>query len=188
MKELLYQLDTLRSQVKDSDVEEFDKLTSKARLSIIKTSEQYLKLQLKIQDPKIITSDEDTQVEDKLQQEYDDILCREACLTAWDSLQTDIQELHELFVSFDKIVQEDKETVQNIQDNIEETEINVIKGYKNVKLAARYKAALYPLTGAVIGTCVAGPIGLLAGLKIGGLSAMAGGFLGKLLLTDDPCS
>lgn len=39
----------------------------------------------------------------------------------------------------------------------------------------------YPLAGAVLGTCVGGPIGLLAGIKIGTLAALGGGFLGNNL-------
>ena len=38
---------------------------------------------------------------------------------------------------------------------------------------------MYPLAGAVIGTCIGGPVGLLAGLKVGGLTALGCGILGK---------
>lgn len=44
--------------------------------------------------------------------------------------------------------------------------------------AAKFKAAMYPITGALIGTCIGGPVGLLAGLKIGGLAALGGTVLG----------
>lgn len=44
--------------------------------------------------------------------------------------------------------------------------------------AARLKATLYPLTGALLGTCIGGPIGLLAGLKIGAVAAVGGTVLG----------
>lgn len=44
--------------------------------------------------------------------------------------------------------------------------------------AAKFKATLYPLTGALIGTCIGGPVGLFAGLKIGGLAALGGTLLG----------
>ena len=50
-----------------------------------------------------------------------------------------------------------------------------------LRKASKYKVMMYPLAGALIGTCVAGPIGLFAGLKIGGLSAVGGGLLGKSL-------
>lgn len=37
---------------------------------------------------------------------------------------------------------------------------------------------MYPLTGAAIGTCVGGPIGCVAGLKIGSLAALGCGLTG----------
>jgi syntaxin 17 len=42
LKELLYQMDTLRAQVLDADIKQFDKLTRNARDSIIITIEKYL--------------------------------------------------------------------------------------------------------------------------------------------------
>ena len=40
---------------------------------------------------------------------------------------------------------------------------------------------IYPLAGAFLGTCLGGPVGFLAGVKIGGLAAVGGGILGKLI-------
>lgn len=34
------------------------------------------------------------------------------------------------------------------------------------------------MTGAIVGTCVGGPLGLIAGLKVGGLAALGCGVLG----------
>lgn len=42
LKELLYQMETLRAQVLDVDIEKFDKLTTHARTSIMCTIEEYL--------------------------------------------------------------------------------------------------------------------------------------------------
>ena len=39
---------------------------------------------------------------------------------------------------------------------------------------------LYPMAGAVLGSCLGGPVGLLAGVKIGGLAAVGGGIFGKI--------
>ena len=38
---------------------------------------------------------------------------------------------------------------------------------------------LYPMAGAVLGSCLGGPVGFLAGVKIGGLAAVGGGIFGK---------
>lgn len=42
LKELLYQMDTLRAQVLDADIEQFDKLTANARTSIMNAIKEYL--------------------------------------------------------------------------------------------------------------------------------------------------
>lgn len=47
--------------------------------------------------------------------------------------------------------------------------------------ASKYKAAILPVAGALIGTVVAGPVGLIAGAKIGGMAAIGGGMAGKCL-------
>lgn len=69
--------------------------------------------------------------------------------------------------------------VDNMEDNIEETQINVNEGARYLRKASAYKVAAYPIAGAMLGTCIGGPIGLIAGLKIGGLAAVGCGILGK---------
>ena len=41
---------------------------------------------------------------------------------------------------------------------------------------------IYPLAGAFLGSCLGGPVGFLAGVKIGGLAAVGGGILGEIEL------
>ena len=69
-------------------------------------------------------------------------------------------------------------TVSNIENNVDDALENVKEGQQNLAKAAKFKATMYPLTGALIGTCLGGPVGLLAGLKIGGLAALGGTVLG----------
>ena len=46
--------------------------------------------------------------------------------------------------------------------------------------AAKYKAAILPVAGALLGGVLGGPIGLFAGAKLGGLAGVVGGgILGK---------
>lgn len=68
-----------------------------------------------------------------------------------------------------------------VENIIEETNVNVEEGEKFLSKAARYKVAAYPLVGALLGTCIGGPVGLIAGVKVGGLAALGCGILGKVL-------
>lgn len=186
LKELLYQMDTLRGQVLDTDINEFDKLTGNARASIMNAIEEYIVLQLNLplsgaSSPK--EEDEDTQYifkdcNVKLQEEQENLERQQACLHTWNNLQDDMHQLHQLFIDFNKIVHDQKESANSIENNIAEAQINVDEGAQFLVKASKYKAVAYPLAGALLGTCVGGPIGLLAGLKIGGLTALGCGLLG----------
>ncbi|XP_043683217.1 syntaxin-17 [Vespula pensylvanica] len=186
LKELLYQMDTLRAQVLDSDINEFDKLTATARSNMMNAIQEYLVLQLDLplsgpSSPKEENKDAQYVYRDhniQLHEEHEDLERQQACLHTWTDLQDDIYQLHQLFTDFNKIVHDQKESVNNVENNIEETQSNVNEGTKFLEKASKYKAVTYPLAGALIGTCVGGPVGLFAGLKIGGLTALGCGILG----------
>ena len=59
------------------------------------------------------------------------------------------------------------ETIQNVQNNCREVTSQLPK------------TAIYPVAGALLGTCLGGPVGLLAGVKIGGLAAIGGSLFGE---------
>ncbi|XP_032670935.1 syntaxin-17 [Odontomachus brunneus] len=183
LKELLYQMDTLRAQVLDNDIEQFDKLTANARSSIMDAIKEYLEMELNLwlSPPSSPVSGDQLPhplANVQLQAEQEDLQHQQDCLQVWSSLQGDIQQLHELFAEFDKVVHDQREMMVNTEENIEETQINVKKGAKFLEKASRYKVAAYPLAGALLGTCIGGPIGLIAGLKVGGLTALGCGILG----------
>lgn len=186
LKELLYQMDTLRGQVLDSDINQFDKLTANARGSIMNAIKEYLELQLNLlssrpESPKHEDEAHGHPLNDRyvqLQEEQEDLQRQQACLHTWNNLQGDITHLHQLFADFNKIVDDQKELVNTAENDIEVTNVNVQEGEKFLQKAARYKVAMYPLAGAMMGTCIGGPVGLLAGLKIGGLTAIGCGILG----------
>ncbi|XP_043249044.1 syntaxin-17 [Colletes gigas] len=186
LKELLYQMDTLRTQVLDSDINQFDKLTANARTSILNAIKDYLEMELHLsvsqsQSPKKEDQATSHPLDNRymqLQEEEQDLQRQQACLHAWNNLQEDVQQLQELFIEFNKIVDDQRELVNAAENNIEVTSVNVEHGEKFLQKAARYKVAAYPLTGALIGTCIGGPIGLLAGLKVGGVAAIGCGILG----------
>jgi syntaxin 17 len=75
--------------------------------------------------------------------------------------------------------QEQKEKVDEIEYNTEEAAENVKEGTSLLGRAAKYKAVAYPVAGAVLGGCLGGPVGLIAGMKVGGLAALGCGFIGK---------
>lgn len=76
-------------------------------------------------------------------------------------------------------MQDQREHVNRIESDIEETEVNVVAGTRFLDRAAKYKEAAYPIAGALIGTCLGGPVGFMAGLKFGGLTAIGCGVLGE---------
>lgn len=72
--------------------------------------------------------------------------------------------------------------MDKIENNVDIALDNVIEGNSYLAQAAKLKSGMYPLAGAVIGTCIGGPVGLVAGVKIGGLAAVGCSILGKLFL------
>ncbi|XP_015127162.1 syntaxin-17 [Diachasma alloeum] len=185
LEQLLYEMDTLRSQVEDGDIDKFDKLTAKARASTINAIQEYLDMKFE-PPPKTPPHENDPESPElhhgerflQLQTEAEDLKRQEACLHAWNSLQGELHQLHQLFVDFNKLIHDQREHIDTIEDNIVETEENVKGGTKFLQKAAKLKVATYPIAGALLGTCIGGPVGLIAGLKLGGLTAIGCGLLG----------
>ncbi|XP_015604453.1 syntaxin-17 [Cephus cinctus] len=186
LKQLLYEMDMLRSQVIDSDIDTFDQLTAFSRNSTIIAIQEYFDLEFDFPPARPASpKNEDQTTESPFQEgdlqlhaEQEELERQQACLHSWNILQNDMHQLHQLFIDFNKIVKEQKEHVNEIENNVEVAEVNVEKGTKFLEKAAKYKVAAYPLAGALIGTCVGGPIGLIAGIKLGGLTALGCGVLG----------
>jgi len=202
LKALLYEMDTLRSQVQDSDVQQFDRQTDQARKDAQDAIKEYLALNPQGQKPVWVTSGDDInahniknvtvdrEVEPVLQQtselhvqisrsaSLEELEKQEKCLKSWENLQTEVQDVHQLFEEFSLMVQQQKEKTDEIEDDVEEALENVKEGASHIARAARYRAAVYPIAGAVIGGCLGGPIGLIAGMKLGGLAAISCGFIG----------
>ena len=61
-----------------------------------------------------------------------------------------------------------------------DADTNIEEGKRQLAHAVKLKSAMLPIGGAVIGSLVAGPVGLLAGLKIGCLACVTGGIVGKI--------
>lgn len=103
---------------------------------------------------------------------------REACLEQMEKLQHEIYDLQGMFHGLRELTQEQAVSVQAIADNAEEALENVQEGERQLRNALYYKKAMYPVVGALLGTCVGGPIGMVAGIKAGGLAAVGCGILG----------
>ncbi|XP_074101450.1 syntaxin 17 [Cotesia typhae] len=188
LEQLLYEMDTLRGQVEDNDIDKFDKLTHNSRYSTINAIQEYLEMKLEYptstkSSPASPESEkEQSQPLDErffqLQTEQDEIERQNACLHAWNSLQNDLQQLHQLFVHMNQLIYDQKHHVNEVEDNVVESHENVVRGNKFLEKASKLKVATYPLAGALIGTCIGGPVGLIAGVKLGGLTALGCGILG----------
>ncbi|XP_046734307.1 syntaxin-17 [Diprion similis] len=186
LKQLLYEMDVLRGQVQDSDIAKFDQLTAYSRESTMNAIKEYLALDLDLPTMNRSSTEDENEATNhafqdgdiQLHAEEKELERQQACLHAWNSLQDDMIQLHQLFVDFNQLVDDQKEYVNRIDENVEETEVNVTEGTKFLEKAGKYKTAAYPVAGALIGTCLGGPVGLIAGLKFGGLTAIGCGLLG----------
>lgn len=112
------------------------------------------------------------------QEERYELKQKQDCLHEMELLQTEIRHLNSMFINMQKIVQEQSTDVDIIAENAEEALENIQATEVNLRKALSYKKAMYPMMGALLGTCLGGPIGLVAGLKAGSLAAVSCGFLG----------
>ncbi|KAK3083062.1 hypothetical protein FSP39_012925 [Pinctada imbricata] len=93
-------------------------------------------------------------------------------------LCSNLVELNTMIHEFSSAVQSQQESIDRIEDNIEKAHENVRSGVTNLSKASKYKAAAFPVAGALLGTVIGGPVGFLAGLKIGSVAAIGGGAAG----------
>lgn len=69
--------------------------------------------------------------------------------------------------------------MEKIESSVEETQVNVIQAEQSLRKAAKLKKMSYPLIGAVVGSCVGGPLGCLAGVKVGVFATVTCFVLGR---------
>lgn len=103
---------------------------------------------------------------------------REACLAEFENLNREVSDLHSMFYELNQQVVEQGEDVGIVAENVDIAQVQVVHAEQSLRQALKYKKAMYPLCGAILGTCVGGPVGFLAGLKVGGLAAVGCGILG----------
>ncbi|KAH8349541.1 hypothetical protein KR084_001367 [Drosophila pseudotakahashii] len=199
IKNLLLEMDALREKVREEDLERFDQLMRPGRDKAFAGMKDFAELQLK-SPTSTLSSQYDEELDNQPNQDVDmnnlpahrhmpqlqlnfqleehQLSQRQACLDQMENLQREIYDLHGMFNGMRQLTAEQSVAVEKIADNAEEALENVQQGELNLRRALTYKKAMYPVVGALLGTCVGGPIGLVAGMKAGGLAAVGCGILG----------
>ncbi|XP_017028598.1 syntaxin-17 [Drosophila kikkawai] len=196
IKNLLLEMDALREKVREEDLERFDDLMRPGRDQAFAGMKEFAELKLKSPTSTLGSQyDEDNPAENvdmhnlpahqhmpqlqvNFQLEEHTLAQRQACLDQMENLQREIYDLHGMFQGMRQLTAEQSVAVEKIADNAEEALENVQEGERQLRQALTYKKAMYPVVGALLGTCVGGPIGLVAGIKAGGLAAVGCGILG----------
>lgn len=190
LKDLLYELDTLRTQVDDVDLDKFDDKT----FSFRKTVTTFIKDYNAIEKQSVILSDAENNINENIENENPSsnisqiqlqtslselkLQEQQSRLNNVVNLENDIEDLHGIYVNLNEMVVEQGETIDQIETNVEETQENVNNGLQHLVTASRLKKASYPLTGALLGSLVGGPIGFVAGFKIASAAALSCGVMG----------
>ncbi|KAF2899762.1 hypothetical protein ILUMI_06425 [Ignelater luminosus] len=203
LKDLMYELDTLRTQVEDSDLAKFDSKTLSLRKTILELISSYTNLEneaMQIISRNIEENNDKNQnpiqgiSQLQVQENLSELKLneKERQLRQVEALNKDIEDVHGIFTDLNQLAGEQKEHVNAIEANTEVASENINSGLRQLIQASKLKKASYPVAGAFIGTMVGGPIGSVAGLKIGGLAAIGCGvvgyFSGRFLKrsNDDP--
>ncbi|XP_069100060.1 LOW QUALITY PROTEIN: syntaxin-17 [Pleurodeles waltl] len=98
---------------------------------------------------------------------------------SWQTLESDLMDLSKLVTEFSEIVHSQQVKIDTIEENINMAAVDVEEGTKILGKMAKMNVVALPLAGAFLGGVIGGPLGLLAGLKVGGIAAaLGGGILG----------
>uniref|UniRef100_A0A1L8DVK1 Putative snare protein pep12/vam3/syntaxin 7/syntaxin 17 n=1 Tax=Nyssomyia neivai TaxID=330878 RepID=A0A1L8DVK1_9DIPT len=187
LKNLLLEMEILRDKINPEEVPKFDDLTNRSRRDAIESIQEFVELKLKSPDKSSVYSEDDAPdvlepdipcLQSEFQLSEHQLKAREACLTEYENLHREVTGIHELFHRFSENVHVQAESVNAVEENVTVTQDNVQQGEQNLRTALKYKKAMYPVCGALLGTCIGGPIGFFAGLKAGGLAAVGCGILG----------
>lgn len=190
VKANLRQLERVRSQVYDEEVDHFDQQVQDLKVKAIEAVEGFLQISHVDQLVPTANSHENeaasresgnlpsSQVMLQTHVQLHVVPENVAAAASWEELQQSMEELNELVHQFADTVKQQGETVDTIECNIERAHGNVREGTLNLAKSSKLKAAMFPVAGALIGGVVAGPVGLLAGAKIGLAGAVGGGFAG----------
>eukprot|EP00053_Salpingoeca_punica_P012048 m.107488 g.107488 ORF g.107488 m.107488 type:complete len:321 (-) comp15843_c0_seq4:857-1819(-) len=96
------------------------------------------------------------------------------------ALEHDMEDLLVCFENVLGIVHEQGQHLDEIAANMSSASAHVTAGTKQLIDASKMRSRYYPVLGAVVGGAIAGPVGMWAGMKLVGLTAIAGASIGTL--------
>ncbi|XP_058461440.1 syntaxin-17 [Malaya genurostris] len=199
MKYLILEIDKVRSRVKENELDRFDEGIDGAKKMAFAGMGEYLDMQQKFasrsqslnsfhDDDHGHLEEQDNRYGNQLAQvskitssydrEEDELRQRAECLKEMEKLQQEIVDIQDLYQAVHTMAHGQAQFVDAVEENVEVTQVHVEAGETALRKALRYKKAIYPMCGALLGSCIGGPIGLFVGLKAGGLAAIGGGLVG----------
>ncbi|RZF40126.1 hypothetical protein LSTR_LSTR011254 [Laodelphax striatellus] len=192
LRALVREMDILRNKVLDSDLNKFDKSINSSRQTALSALQEYKDMLEKLSSP-VPEYNENTNSDDEFNQQQmsamveasiklselsEDVRRQERKTIAVEELQQEVEEVNELYQQLAVMVGSQAEAVTKIESNVEETAVKVEEGERILRHAAKLKIPSYGLAGALLGTFLAGPVGFVAGFKLGSVAAVTGSFLG----------
>ncbi|GAB6020569.1 hypothetical protein CHUAL_003249 [Chamberlinius hualienensis] len=197
LKADLWSLDLLRNQVIDDDLAAFNKIAEKSQAAVSAMIQEFLAI---ANETKSVIETENTETESSVIDEPNDSSCQNLKLAfapieseqslrqsieeqsiaaqSWEELADNLQDLNETVITLSTLVHHQQEVVSRIEDNIESADHRVYEGTKQLAKARKYKTAIIPVAGAIVGGCIGGPVGMFAGLKVGAAAVALGGLIG----------
>ncbi|EAA11806.4 AGAP005684-PA [Anopheles gambiae str. PEST] len=199
---MLVEIDKVRQRLRASDYDRFDEGISSTKKDAFNSMAEYMAMQQSVRaqsarnyqrsqyDEEGGSRDGSSefptggrlayvpQITSSFNTEEHELRQREECLRQMESLQREMEDIQELYQKVHELVHEQGETVTRVEENVDVAQIQVEAGVTALQKALAYKKAVYPLAGAFLGSCIGGPIGLVVGLKAGGLAALGGGLVG----------
>ncbi|VEN58781.1 unnamed protein product [Callosobruchus maculatus] len=185
LRDLMYELDTLRTQVEDEDLDRFDIKTLSLRKIIINLINGYTDLEksaeklIQATEAKIAAEKENCNPFEgasqlQLQENLNDLKLKQhrEQLSRVENINKDVEDLHEMYKDLHGMVETQAPHVDHVEESVESTQRNVEGGMRELVKAHKLKAVAYPVTGAFLGGMLGGPVGLVAGIKIGGAAAV----------------
>ncbi|KAF5280527.1 hypothetical protein FQR65_LT00278 [Abscondita terminalis] len=190
LKNLIYELDTLRDQVIESDLNQFNNRVAVLKKEISALIQNYLDLRVhaadafknysddKFENPGDKITSQNCQLMLEADLEEFEIYDKQRQLQRLTSINKDIEDVHQIFENLQEMTVLQTESANIIESNVEHATFNIKKGFKHLIQASKLKATSFPIAGACLGTVIGGPLGSVAGLKIGAVAAIGFGIVG----------